>query len=402
MSPFTFETDEATATFLQMVADRMVLLYQTTPEDAIDRINRHFGNERILSTTADGADSALYQEDADYWAKLIYYKVSTPLLMHDKHALLEKERANAARARLQIERFLLTAALAVLIGLILNMRAQPWGVEHPLAAVEAIGGPGALRAVAGVWPDRHAEDFFEHAGIQAIIMHDPAALDRLLQGGAGNRARVTWLRWALREDGFGEKRHGFMAMTVITLLANSHTDFNADVSPQSPPVMLACALQNIEATRSLLEHGANPDAVFTEYGDTALFCCHTSEYTKLLLAHGANPNVRNKEGETVLWNEVSDYQRLDVIALLLQAGADPYIRANDGRTALDVATPEDRKFILSYLAAHPKAASRRPGASGVPAGQGELSPAGTTGTPMEHVSPPPPAIRLRLNPDRLG
>ena len=93
-----------------------------------------------------------------------------------------------------------------------------------------------------------------------------------------------------------------------------------------------------EATRLLVERGADLEAVASTFGDvTPLHSACASgerESARILLEAGADPNVRQQGGFTPLHAAAQSGDE-ELAQLLLDRGADPETATDDGRTARD-------------------------------------------------------------------
>jgi len=141
-------------------------------------------------------------------------------------------------------------------------------------------------------------------------------------------------------------------------------------------------MDHLEYIKTLLEHGANPNArvkdntltrtIFTmqwffEPGATAFVRASQSGDTalmKLLLAHGADPKIATDYGDTALtaaggigWVEGVTYEHsveenVEAIKLLLDLGLDPNAANSDGRTPLMGAAIKGRNEVIKVLVDH--------------------------------------------------
>jgi uncharacterized protein len=103
-------------------------------------------------------------------------------------------------------------------------------------------------------------------------------------------------------------------------------------------LMLASYHGHLEASRLLLERGANPDQL-NDAGQTPLAGAAfkgNAALVTLLLDHGARVDGPGGDGRTALMFAAM-FDKLDILELLLQHGADPGARDADQRTALDYA-----------------------------------------------------------------
>jgi len=109
--------------------------------------------------------------------------------------------------------------------------------------------------------------------------------------------------------------------------------------------------------RTLLEHGANPNAPDND-GATALHLASRQRgitKVELLLGYGANVDARDKKGWTPL-HGAAYHQNLEVVVALLNRGADPHVQTNKGKTPIQLANApfwlaltEDQSPIIRLL-----------------------------------------------------
>jgi ankyrin repeat protein len=124
-----------------------------------------------------------------------------------------------------------------------------------------------------------------------------------------------------------------------------------------------------EASRILLDRGADPDAVAENPMRVAplhsAVSARREEVVGVLLERGADPDARQQQGWTPL-HSAAHNGHLAVVDRLLAAGADPSPRNDDGRTPLDMAEQEGHADVAVRLwerggGRRPGAASRTPG-----------------------------------------
>lgn len=99
-------------------------------------------------------------------------------------------------------------------------------------------------------------------------------------------------------------------------------------------LMLASYNEQLEMTRVLLEHGADPQ-IANDMGQIPLAGAAfkgNAEMVRLLIEHGADVNARMPDGKTALMFAAM-FNRLEIIDLLLEKGADASLKSMDGATA---------------------------------------------------------------------
>lgn len=100
-----------------------------------------------------------------------------------------------------------------------------------------------------------------------------------------------------------------------------------------PAFQGAALMNNIEAVKLLIEHGADVKQIDTD-GNTAIHYSANPDYLKLMIEHGADVNSKNNNNSTPLhWANTNI--NLEGIKVLLDNKADPNIRTiKEGRTPL--------------------------------------------------------------------
>lgn len=118
------------------------------------------------------------------------------------------------------------------------------------------------------------------------------------------------------------------------------------VSKQMNALLAATSSGQLEATKYLLDHGANP-GLTNSNGNSPLFVAArfgNAAICQALIDKGADPNQQNSGGMTALLEAIY-FEHPDIVSLLLKHNADPDAKADNGVTPL---------FFLSYTASDPK------------------------------------------------
>ena len=116
--------------------------------------------------------------------------------------------------------------------------------------------------------------------------------------------------------------------------------------------LVAAARQgDTAAIRTLLETGADADAVAPDGSTALLWAVHGDNYqtAQLLIEAGADPNATNDLGATPLW-AAGQNRSARMTELLLGAGADPNRALLSGETALMVAARAGAADVVDLLA----------------------------------------------------
>ena len=191
------------------------------------------------------------------------------------------------------------------------------------------------------------KDYYEHGtGVKWTPLHaaiynghqDTAVL--LLERGADTEPRSSRGETAL-----------YMASSrrcadVVGKLIGHGADLNVGCEDFDPfyedvmwtPLHVAISKGSFPVAMTLLQHGANPNAL-DNLGKTAL---HLASYRRgiteveLLLRYGANIGVRDKKGWTPL-HEAAYWGSVQVVVVLLNRGADPHAQTYDGKTPIQLA-----------------------------------------------------------------
>jgi ankyrin repeat protein len=269
--------------------------------------------------------------------------------------------------------------------------------ETPLMEAARRGNLATVRALLSNKADPNARESNggQNALMWALSQRHSAVVDELIKGGAdvhaGSKTGFTPLMFAAQQ--------GDVDSTSILLRGGAKPN---DAQPKTAltPLMIASAMGHTKTVDLLLDNGANPNLADAN-GYTSLHrVVRDSDYgidlgskdavltvVKSLLKHGANPNARLKQdkekaAEEIRNGSVATYEKrtavtvteivlqgatplflaaevnnLDVITTLVEAGADPLIGTERGTTPLMMAAgagtdvqreraPEERALAL--------------------------------------------------------
>jgi uncharacterized protein len=135
-----------------------------------------------------------------------------------------------------------------------------------------------------------------------------------------------------------------------TLLAGDHNLVNSQSSDGFTPLHLACFFGQLAAAETLLQQGANANAISS--GRIAIIhsaaASRNAALVKLVLQAGADPDLQQQSGYTAL-HEAAMHNSVERAQALLDAGADRSIRSDDGLTAAEMAAKEGNKEVLELL-----------------------------------------------------
>jgi len=198
------------------------------------------------------------------------------------------------------------------------------------------------------WTPLHGAIYKERRDIVAL----------LLERGANAETRSSWDQTAL----YMASSHGYT--DVVRALIDRGADLNAICQGDYglddmkwTPLHVAIFKGTPSIARTLLEHGANPNALDND-GPTALHLALRRRgitEIELLLGYGASVDVRDKNGWTPL-HEVVIWGNLQGVVVLLNRGADPHAQTNEGKTPIQLAnaappwvSKEDQAQIILLL-----------------------------------------------------
>ena len=119
----------------------------------------------------------------------------------------------------------------------------------------------------------------------------------------------------------------------------------------TPVLSLAVRERHVEMVKTLIKEGALVDIASKDRNYTALMDAAQIgevEITKLLLEHKANPNIQSKDGQTALILAVGR-QDVEIIEMLLKSHSDYNIKDSMGMSSLDYANLFRNEEILKLF-----------------------------------------------------
>src|ERR1051325_1619655 len=179
----------------------------------------------------------------------------------------------------------------------------------------------------------------------ADIARRPGAL------GAGPHTRFPRLHPGVRRPILWGASRETQSLPLVTALLEAGADPNDGVT-----LPLAASAGDIPVLEALHAHGAKVDQPWASDGSTGLYAIlqwsRTADGVLWLLAHGADPNaVFAENGETPLHVAARAWDVTVVEAMALR-GADISRRRNDGRTPYAVAELNGNRAVAEWLLAH--------------------------------------------------
>jgi ankyrin repeat protein len=174
---------------------------------------------------------------------------------------------------------------------------------------------------------------------------------RLLHGGADPNTRFPWLHHGVRRPALW----GAVLVTRHLPLAEVLLDAGADPN-DGVTLPLAASGDDTRWLDLLVAHGADVNQPWATDGSAALYAVlHWAGSTggvRWLLEHGAEPDpVFTPNGETPL-HVVAQRWRADLAEALVQRGADVNRRRRDGRTPYAVAELSGNRDVAEWLERH--------------------------------------------------
>lgn len=174
---------------------------------------------------------------------------------------------------------------------------------------------------------------------------------RLLSLGVDPNTKFPWVHHNVRRPVlWGASRHA-QSLPLVNVLLDAGADPNDGVT-----LPLAASAGDIRVLEALRARGANVDQRWASDGSTALYAIlqwsRTSDGVLWLLAHGADPNaVFSENGETPLHVAARAWD-VPVVEAMVARGADIARRRADGRTPYAVAELNGNRAVADWLLAH--------------------------------------------------
>jgi len=176
---------------------------------------------------------------------------------------------------------------------------------------------------------------------------------RLISLGVDPNTRFPWQHHNVRRPVLWGASRVAQSLPLVHVLLDAGADPNDGVT-----LPLAASAGDIPVLETLLAHGANVDQRWASDGSTALYAIlqwsRTSDGVLWLLAHGggADPNaVFSENGETPLHVAARAWD-VPVVEAMVARGADITRRRADGRTPYAVAELNGNRAVADWLLAH--------------------------------------------------
>jgi ankyrin repeat protein len=231
-------------------------------------------------------------------------------------------------------------------------RANAWLAKHPELALKP-DGPRGWEPLLYV-----CHTSLRHGGIA-----DPGGLvaiaRRLLELGADPATRFPWLHHGVRRPVLWGASRVVRLLPLVELLLQAGADPNDGIT-----FPLAAGAGDAAALDLLTAYGANPNQRWATDGAATLYAvlhwATTPVGVHWLLEHGAEPDpVFGDNGETPL-HIVAERWDVSLAEALVAHGADPTRRRADGRTAYEIAELNANHSVADWLASRGAAGELRP------------------------------------------
>ena len=220
-------------------------------------------------------------------------------------------------------------------------RANAWLAENPALAL-APDGPRGWEPLLYVC----------HTSLRQGSVADPDGLvalaRRLLELGADPNMRFPWLHHGVRRPVLWGAALVVRLLPLVELLLEAGADPNDGVT-----LPLAASGDDTAALDLLIAHGANPNQRWATDGAAALYAmlhwAATTTGAHWLLEHGAEPDpVFADNGETPL-HVVAKRWDVPLAEALVARGADPTRKRADGRTPYAIAELNGNRAVADWL-----------------------------------------------------
>src|SRR4051812_46715242 len=174
---------------------------------------------------------------------------------------------------------------------------------------------------------------------------------RLLGLGVDPNTKFPWLHHNVRRPILWGASRVAESLPLVTTLLDGGADPNDGVT-----LPMAASAGDIPVLEALLGHGANVEQRWATDGSTALYAIlnwsRTPEGVLWLLAHGADPNaVFTENGETPLHVAARAWD-VPLVEAMVARGADIARKRADGRTPYAVAELNGNRTVADWLLAH--------------------------------------------------
>jgi len=174
---------------------------------------------------------------------------------------------------------------------------------------------------------------------------------RLVSLGADPNTKFPWLHHGVRRPVLWGASRIAQSLPLVTVLLEAGADPNDGVT-----LPMAASAGDIPVLEALLARGANVDQPWASDGSTALYAIlqwsRTPDGALWLLAHGADPNaVFSENGETPLHVAARAWD-VALVEAMVARGADIGRPRADGRTPYAIAELNNNRAVAEWLLAH--------------------------------------------------